>query len=505
MKSEADRDSSGADVAPAATRFSRRLIGDRVGLIVGVIRIMGADLTVIPHSVQSANSARWDAPGAASWKGRSIGCLCALLMAALLASCGGGEYQIDLMPAPAVYADGTLSPFPPDFRVDVDEREGILYATLREPADPDGAEGSAYLSPYLDKRGSVGRVGIGQVELVSGPREWQEAIGLSLAKDRGADYRLRLVDIDEFGILADTVTEFEDPDDLPADLGAAGRHFAARVNAELARSTGKDVLVYVHGYKVPFPDPVLVSAELWHFLGYHGAVVAFSWPSTPSRLAYFSDLDTTDVAAFGFRRFLEFLARETDVERIHVLGYSAGTRLVALTVYQLALLNKELTPAAARANTRLGQVILVGSDMDRHLVGTYLADGILDAVEGFNIYMSKTDKALGVSRFLLSYERMGEMVEGEIPGAVADYLLRSENLYLINVTEAEGAATDNGHGYFRKSPWASSDILSMIRYGLSPAERGLVREPGVPIWTFPPDYVERLQRAIIEKQATAAP
>ena len=117
--------------------------------------------------------------------------------------------------------------------------------------------------------------------------------------------------------------------------------------------------------------------------------------------------------------------------------------------------------------------------------------------------MSRTDKALGVSRFLLSYERMGQMVEGEIPRATADYLLQSDNLRLINVTDAEGAATDNGHGYFRKSPWASSDILAAVRYGLGPAERGLVREPGSPIWTFPPDYVKRLQNAIMAQEAAA--
>jgi hypothetical protein len=468
-----------------------------------VIWNMSVDVTAMSDSTRSAIPSRSRAAGGDLRPSRISlrrARLVPLILAGLLASCGASEYQIDLMPAPAVYQDGTLSPFPAGFRIDTDEREGIPYYTLRAPADPDSENESAYLSPYLDTRGKVGRVGIGSVDLTSAPREWEAALGLTLASDRKGTYRLRLVDVDEYGVLGDTVTDFAEPDERPADLAAAGRRFAARINAELARSTHKDILVYVHGYKVPFPDPVLVSAELWHFLGYEGAVVAFSWPSTPSRFAYFADLDTTDVSAFGFRKFLEFLARDTDVERIHILGYSAGTRLVALTVNQLALINKGLAPEAARANTRLGQIILVGADIDRQLVATYLADGLLDSVEGLNIYMSKTDKALGVSRFLLSYERMGQMVEGEIPEAVADYLLAAENLSLINVSEAEGAATDNGHGYFRKSPWASSDILAMIRYGLGPAERGLVREPGSPIWTFPPDYVKRLQKAIIEQE-----
>ena len=422
-----------------------------------------------------------------------------LVLAGLLMACGGGEYQIDLMPVPAVYEDGVLSPFADDFRVDVDQRRGVFYATLRKPAGPD----TESTTPYLDKRGNVGRLGIGRVELTSGPREWQEMIGISFAKEREGDFRLRLVEVTEFGVLGDTVTEFTDPALLPADPSAPGRRFAESVNAELRRSTRKDILVYVHGYKVPFAEPLLVTTELWHFLGYEGAAVAFSWPSTPSRWAYFADLDTANVSAFGFRIFLQFLARETDVERIHILGYSAGTRLVALTAHQLALINGSLAPDAARANTKLGQVILVGGDIDRALVATYIAGGLLDSVEGFNIYMSETDKALGVARFLFSYDRLGQMFEGEIPETTTQFLLKTENLRLINVTEAEGAATNNGHGYFRNSPWASSDILAALRYGLGPAERGLVREAGSPIWTFPPDYVARVRKAVAEQVEAA--
>ena len=51
----------------------------------------------------------------------------------------------------------------------------------------------------------------------------------------------------------------------------------------------------------------------------------------------------------------------------------------------------------------------------------------------------------------------------------------------------------NGHGYFRQSPWASSDILATLAYDLQPADRGLVRATDSPIWTFPTDYIERLR------------
>jgi len=66
------------------------------------------------------------------------------------------------------------------------------------------------------------------------------------------------------------------------------------------------------------------------------------------------------------------------------------------------------------------------------------------------------------------------------------------------VTGAEGATSGNGHGYFRNSPWASSDILMTLMYDLRPGERGLIQPEETAIWTFPPDYIERLRSALGE-------
>ena len=56
-----------------------------------------------------------------------------------------------------------------------------------------------------------------------------------------------------------------------------------------------------------------------------------------------------------------------------------------------------------------------------------------------------------------------------------------------------------------KSPWASSDLLMTLRYGLGPAERGLVPSDDGILWTFPPDYVDRLRAAIVEADPNLAP
>ena len=116
-----------------------------------------------------------------------------------------------------------------------------------------------------------------------------------------------------------------------------------------------------------------------------------------------------------------------------------------------------------------------------------------------SIYVSNTDKALGLSRWLFARDRLGQMwAEGTVSPAITEYLWNTRNLNVINVTEAEGSASGNGHAYFRKSPWASSDILATLLYDLSPEQRGLERTQARPIWHFPPDYIERLRSALLE-------
>ncbi len=84
--------------------------------------------------------------------------------------------------------------------------------------------------------------------------------------------------------------------------------------------------------------------------------------------------------------------------------------------------------------------------------------------------------------------------EGAMPPQVAQYIQERPKLVFINVAEAEGSTRGNGHGYFRSSPWVSSDIIASFVYGLKPEARGLVLLEGEPVWRFPSDYPTRLHR-----------
>ena len=412
----------------------------------------------------------------------------------LLAACASpGPYQLDLMPAPQVYSQGAVDPFEDRNPIEDFPYQGILYATDREPADEAHPE-----QLYQNKRGHVVRLGVGHVELGREGVTWEEARKISLAKNRTESYPLRVTSITDFGILENTVPwSFYNRDEIPDEVLDGDEEFVNAINEKLAVSNRKHIYIYTHGYKVVFENPLLVATELWHFLGYDGAFVAYAWAATPRRLAYFADIETANLSARNLREFIEYLAHNTNAEKIHIVAYSAGTRVVAEALSQLALQRADKTREEILEELRIGQVILVGSDIDRDLFGAYVEDGVLNVSDKTSVYLSKIDKALGVSKWIFERARLGQLESGfQLRPGVSRFLDEQATIDLIDVTAAEKSDAGNGHNYFRQSPWASSDLLMTLMYGLGPRERGLERNAENPIWSFPPDYVDRLIQAI---------
>jgi len=404
------------------------------------------------------------------------------------------------MPAPDVYGDGLLNPLPEDSPYEKIPYNGILYATDRWPASTEDEE-----KYYLNDRGQLLRLGVAGIKFGDKDISWEKARTVSLLKSRTEKYPITVENIDEWGILESSVPFFYDVDsigsnDRPPD---AASRYAAAINAQIKRSKHKHVYIYVHGYKVVYENPVLVSSELWHFLGYDGVFIAYAWPSTPSKFAYIKDSDTSGGFSRNLRLLIEFIAENTDAEQINILGYSNGTRLVTRALEQLAFMHQDEEPNDIYKKLRINNVILVGSDLDRGVFASYVADGLLNVSKHMTVYLSEHDKALGVSQFLTRRERLGQMwgaAGGEMSTRTKQALKGStDRISFINVSPAEGASVGNGHGYFRSSPWASSDVLMTLYYGLTPTERGLVKQDDLPIYTFPTDYISRLWTAIEKK------
>jgi esterase/lipase superfamily enzyme len=406
--------------------------------------------------------------------------------------CTTGVYSLPLMRPPGVFVDRVIDPLMATETVAMPADPLVLYATLREPAVP-GTKDRFYSS----NRAAAVRLGVARVELGRSDVTWEEARRISILKNGTDKYPIQVAEVRDVGVLEQTRHAFLDTGSMERNAPDASGEFAAEVNRRLAGTDHKDVFIYVPGYRVNFENPVLVAAELWHFLGYQGVFIPFSWPAHEGRLAYFGDTETAKYSSIFFRQFLEYLAARTSAERIHVVGYSAGTRIVASTLHELALLNRGMPRGDLRNRHRIGNVILAGSDVDRGVFGTYLLDGILDVVDRLTFYESPRDKALGVAEFVYGQERVGEMMAADYTPAARDFLLAKDNLAVISVDMARDFDSGNGHAYFRDSPWVSSDVLATLLYDLSPAERGLRRSGDSPVWRFPVDYVERLHAGIL--------
>lgn len=424
---------------------------------------------------------------------RGLGLFGLLLFTATITGCANtGPHTINLMPAPAVFEGGLIDPFldnqppfpPGDF--------SVLYATDRMPSD------NLNERPfYLNDAGFIVRLGQARIHAGTG-LDWKEARRISLSKKRSRDYPLKVLSVDETSVLDSTHTFLTQQPEANVTSDHTGEKFAALVDERLAASRVKDVYVYVHGFRVVFDTPVLIATELWHFLGYRGAFMAYAWPSTPNVFAYLSDLETAITMARKLRLFLTFLSEKTEAERIHIIGFSAGSRLVIGALNQLALLNADTSDEQIRQRLRIGNVIVVGGDISREEFGAAVADGLLRIPERTVIYVSSADRALAWSRFIFRRERLGAISEDELPARAIGFLRTHPSLQFIDVTGAAGSTFGNGHSYFRNSPWVSSDILTLLAFNLDPARRGLEKDANQLVWKFPSDYIDRLQKTLLE-------
>jgi esterase/lipase superfamily enzyme len=417
--------------------------------------------------------------------------LASVLLSALLCACGEGSYNsIDLMPPPEIYEQRVLDPFAGQSPDEVETHTRLFYATDRRVAGPGDKQ-----PLYANDRGVALRVGTVDVAMDPPAADWDDLRDITFGGENSGR-KLQVTGAREIGPLPFSAGDGSGGL-LPAgDTAAAGRAFRQAINQQLARSGNRDVFIYVHGYNVDFEYPTLIAKELQHYLGYQGAFISYNWPATPNRFAYLRDLETANATRRNLRELVEYLSDETNARRIHLIGYSAGSRLVFEVAYQIALQNQERSTPRAR----LGQVILVGSDLDRLYFGQALADGLLEGMDRLSIYMSSSDAALNVSKLLFGEYRLGQIAGDEgIPERIEAELLAEPRLSLIDASDAPGADIGNGHWYFRSSPWASSDIFLTLLSGAGPASRGLVRADGRALWQFPKDYPDRLPSAFALK------
>ncbi len=405
-------------------------------------------------------------------------------------ACTTKPYTQKAMSTPAVMEKGVIDPFSGDELWKDKDSLGVLYATNRMPASEDAEV------PYLNERDVLLHLGMASIKMENADVNQVDLEDLDYLKDSGKPLTLGLKSVTSFGPLDTALHGLVDISRIPEDVHEPAGRFAAIINRRLTDNPVKDIFIYVHGVNTSFESPLLVASELWHYMGYRGVFIAFSWPSGQSLMEYVTDVDTAEYSAVQFRMFLEYLISETEAERIHILAFSAGTKLVTLSLHQIGLM--ELCEKEENKNpTRIGRVLFTAGDVERQLFGLYVSDNLMEPIDSLTVYMSSSDKALNASSTIRRYPRLGQpWKSGDMPPEALSFIRSSGKLDFIDVSGQEGVQEGAGHEYFRSSPWVSSDILANLALGVPPEKRGLVLLGNQVYWSFPEDYIERLGTAL---------
>lgn len=194
----------------------------------------------------------------------------------------------------------------------------------------------------------------------------------------------------------------ENLDAVPPLLGSR------RLFDELQQSmgTGRDALVYIHGFDVSFADALGNALALQQKLAERKTpidVVLFTWPSdghaTPF-IAYRSDRDDAASSGLAFSRgfqklneFLSGLAREDHCGRsIHLLCHSMGNFVLQNTLLHLG------QNLPGRLPRIFGEVVLASADVDNDALEQESKLGRLPEIaRRVSVYYNTGDEALMIS------------------------------------------------------------------------------------------------------------
>ncbi|MBU6174713.1 MAG: alpha/beta hydrolase, partial [Planctomycetes bacterium] len=243
--------------------------------------------------------------------------------------------------------------------------------------------------------------------------------------------------------------------------------FYDQLQKEMGRS-GKNLLVFIHGYNVSFEDAARRTAQMAVDLKFPGAPVFYSWPSYSNWYRYPDDAENIQASVGQIRTFLEELANKAGADSINLVAHSMG--------------NVGLTQALADLQTSkplFNQVVLAAPDIDAKVFREQIAPRITTKARRVTLYTSQTDLALLASRYFNSGDRIGDSSRGivTIPG-----------IDTIDATSVDSSLL--GHSYYGSNVNVLDDIANLLR-DLPVGERQyleLQAESKPPYWSFAPQY-----------------
>lgn len=192
------------------------------------------------------------------------------------------------------------------------------------------------------------------------------------------------------------------PDDSRFSLASVGLvdwrvdsvEIAPQVGDLLSQATsGRDVLMYVHGFNQTFEAAALDAARLSDGVQFNGVTMLFTWPSRGKIFDYGYDRESAMWSRDALAQVIEQLMANPTIGRINIVAHSIGTML---TMEALRELYARRGDAAA---DRIGAVIFASPDIDMDVFTSSVAR-IGPLAAKITVITATTDRALAVSRWM---------------------------------------------------------------------------------------------------------
>ena len=410
-----------------------------------------------------------------------------LIFMVFLSGCAE-QNAVPLMPAPVLYHDAAIDPYSHLNQVEKITSVPVFYATNRKP------HRSSDETPYGN--GMSDRLHLGEAQIRFGDQltSWEDLYQASIRSDYPKSIHLSLEATNETATVHTDELYSGDP-----VLSSSLMEFASNINNKLDRARDKEIIIYVHGAKGSFLKSVALTAEIDHFSGRDFIGIAFSWPSHQNILDYLIGIDIQRArhSTASLRTLIAFLAKHTKVKHINVICYSAGGKLVSRAIHEMRLNHPSLSSKELKNTFKLGTVLFTAADVsvDRFLERL---PAISDMAQQVVVTVSDADKVLLSSRKIMGgNDRIGTR---ETETKEEEFILNKgiNNFEIIDFSigkEARGFDI-TGHHYWHRHPWASSDIVFLLRTDLPAKHRGLTPSDVEGIWYLSEEYPNQVRNAV---------
>lgn len=175
-------------------------------------------------------------------------------------------------------------------------------------------------------------------------------------------------------------------------------------------TSGREVLLYVHGYKESFESAARGAAELASGIGFNGARMVFAWPSRAALFDYGYDRESALISRDALEETLLRLLAEGGASRVHIVAHSMGTLLTVETLRQMWARHGDVYAG------RLGAIVLAAPDIDFDLFEAAMRR-LRSIADRITVIASTADRALEVSRRLAGgVTRVGAATREQLEG-----------------------------------------------------------------------------------------